>query len=73
MIDGSKLDRELVLNLIQREGRTRAWVAAQCEISTHYLTMILGGHRNPSGSVFKLLAQCLQTTVVDLTKRSKAS
>ena len=57
---------ERALELIEREGRTRAWLASQCRIEEGTLKQILLGNRRPSRPVAKLMADALKATEAEL-------
>lgn len=54
---------EKALERIEQEGRTRKWLADQCEIEVESLNHILSGTRKPGRPVLKLMAHALNTTV----------
>ncbi len=51
------------VQLLEEQGRTRKWLAKQCEIEVESLNHLLAGRRSPSRPVLKLLAQALNTSV----------
>lgn len=57
---------ERAKQLIEREGRTRKWVADRCGIEVESLSQCLGGHRSPGRPVLILMAQALNCKITDL-------
>lgn len=55
-----ELDR--ALKLLEKEGRTRQWLAQYIGISRNALNHYLSGRRVPAHPVIKLMAQALNTT-----------
>lgn len=55
-----KLDR--ALELIERKGCTKRWLAKQCGIEVESLNHILKGRREPGKPVLLLMAHHLDTT-----------
>lgn len=55
-------DRERALELIEKEGRTRQWLARYVGISQDSLKHYLSSHRVPARPIIKLMAQALNTT-----------
>lgn len=56
---------ERAKELLNKEGRTRKWLASQCGIDVNSLKSILAG-RKPSRPVIKLMAQALNCSESDL-------
>ncbi len=54
MFNGEKLR-----DIIEREGRTRKWVADQCGVQARTLIFYINGRQKPSKPVSKLLALAL--------------
>lgn len=55
-----KLERALIL--IEKEGRTRKWLAEYVGITQLSLNHYLSGRRIPGRPIIKLIAQALNTT-----------
>lgn len=51
-----------LLALLEKEGRTRKWLADKCGLKLGSLHSILGGTRNPGRPAVKLMAMALNTT-----------
>lgn len=55
-----RLDR--ALELLEKEGRTKKWLAGYCGINLLSLNHYLSGRRVPARPIIKLIAQALNTT-----------
>jgi transcriptional regulator with XRE-family HTH domain len=61
-------NHQLARKQLEKEGRTRKWVADQCGISQSMLSRLLSGLRQPSKPVRKLLAQALNVREEELER-----
>ena len=57
---------ERALELLDKQGRTRKWLAEQCGIEITSLNHLLIGSRVPSRPVLLLMARALECKVEDL-------
>jgi len=51
---------ERARQLLDREGRTRKWIAPRCGLTVDSLSQCLGGHRSPGKAALILMAQLLR-------------
>ncbi len=61
-------NHRLAKSQLEKEGRTRKWLAAYCGISLGTLCRILAGLRQPSRPVRKLMAQALNVPEEELER-----
>lgn len=66
-------NRELALQLIEQEGRTKRWLSSYVGINLESLNHYLTGRRNPSRPVVKLIAQALNTEETILLGENQSS
>jgi transcriptional regulator with XRE-family HTH domain len=50
------------LELLEREGRTKKWLAEYCRINLQSLNHYLSGRRIPPRPIVRLIAQALNST-----------
>lgn len=62
---------ERATELLKAQGRTRQWLADECEVTINTIYQLLSGHRAPGKQVLKLISIALGVPKEELTSHEE--